>query len=302
MPVTATPLHPLFAAEISGVDMREDIGRDDLAELIRLVGIHGVAVVPHATPLSNEAHIAFSRRLGPVEGRQVLKMSGAKGQRIAHHEIIDQSNLDEHGEIFGDDDRRLMFKRANRLWHTDMSFHPNRATYSLLSAHIVPSEGAETEFADMRAAYDALPEALKTDIEGLVGEHSYWHSRVLGGGPEPTEEERRSRPPARHPLVHVHPGSGRKALYLASHISLIVGRPVDEGRSLVQELTERATRPEFVYRHRWRSGEVVIWDNLCTMHRATPFADTEVPRDLRRTTCREHAVPAESAINRDGSL
>lgn len=294
MTLTATPLHPLFAAEISGLDMRERIGAGDLEDLIRMLGIYGVCVVPHETPLSNEEHIAFSALLGPIERKPVLTVSGNKGQRIAHHEIIDQSNLDEDGEIYRDDDRRLMFKRANRLWHTDMSFHPNRATYSLLSAHIVPAEGAETEFADMRAAYEALPERLKADIEGLEAEHSYWHSRVLGGGPEPTEDERRSRPPARHRLVHVHPGSNRKALYLASHITHIVGRPHKEGRALLRDLVAVATRPAFVYRHRWRPGEVVIWDNLCTMHRATPFDDTRVPRDLRRTTCRERAVASEA--------
>jgi alpha-ketoglutarate-dependent 2,4-dichlorophenoxyacetate dioxygenase len=171
-----------------------------------------------------------------------------------------------------------------------MSFHPVRATYSLLSAHRIPATGADTEFADMRAAYDALPESTKEKIDGLVAEHSYYYSRVVGGGPEPTDEERRARPPAQHRLVHEH--RGRKTLYLASHASHIVGWPVDEGRALLRELT----RPEFVYRHRWRVGDVVVWDNLCTMHRATPFEDQRYKRDMRRTTVREGTAQLEAVL------
>ncbi len=146
--------------------------------------------------------------------RTTRKVAGTDA-RVPYAEIVDQSNLDEVGEIYADDDRRLAYKRANRLWHTDMSFYEVRATYSLLAAHAVPPEGADTEFVDMRAAYDALSEPRKAQVEGLVVEHSYWHSRVLGGGPEPTAEERATRPPARHGLTHIHAPSGRRALYLA---------------------------------------------------------------------------------------
>lgn len=293
MPLTAAPLHPLFAAEISGVDLGAKIDPSFFQEIRSALDEYAVCVVRHDTPLSNEAHIGFSERLGPIERGSILTVSGAKGRRIPHHEIIDQSNLDENGEIYREDDRRIMFKRANRLWHTDLSFHPVRATYSLLSAHIVPPGGADTEFADMRAVYEALPEPMKSKIEGLVAEHSYWHSRVLGGGPEPTAEERRSRPPAAHSLVHVHAGSGRRALYIASHATHILGWPAEEGQTLLRELTEFATQPQFIYRHVWRVGDVVIWNNLCTLHRATPFEDTRFPRDMRRTTCRERAVSHE---------
>ncbi len=291
MALTATPLHPLFAAEISGIDLGGRIDDGTFGDLKQAMDEFGVCVVHHATPLSDEQHIAVSERFGPIERGEILKVAGKSGLRIRHHEIIDQSNMDENGDIFVEDDRRLMFKRANRLWHTDLSFHPIRATISLLSGHIVPPGGADTEFADMRAAYDALPGTLKSEIEGLEAEHSYWHSRVLGGGPEPTEDERRSRPPAVHKLVHIHEGSNRKALYIASHVSRIVGRPVEEGRALIQELMAFATRPEFIYRHKWRVGDVVIWDNLCTLHRATAFEDTTHRRDMRRTTCREAEVP-----------
>ena len=290
MPLVAEPLHPLFAAELSGIDLRRSFEPADIDELIRAMDRHAVCVVRHDTPLSNEAHIAFSALLGPIERRPVLTIAGGNEPRIPHYEIIDQSNLDEHGDIFEGGDRRLAFKRANRLWHTDISFHPVRATYSLLSAHVVPAGEADTEFTDMRAAYDALPETMKSRIEGLAAEHSYWYSRVLGGGPEPTEEERKSRPPAQHALVHVHPTSKRTSLYLASHASHIVDWPVEAGRALLAELMDFATQPQFVFRHKWRVGDVVIWDNICTMHRATPFDDTTQRRDLRRTTCRERSV------------
>ncbi len=291
MTLSITPLHEHFAARLSGVALSADINPGELAEIKAALAQYAVCVVGHDQPLSDAEHIAFSALLGPIERSQILKVSGSPDEmRIAHHEIIDQSNMDETGEIYADDDRRLAFKRANRLWHTDMSFPPNRATWSLLSAHIVPPDGAPTEFSDMRAVYDALPDDLKTRLDGLEAEHSYWHSRVLGGGPEPTDEERASRPPARHKLVHIHQPSGRKALYIASHATHIMGWPRDEGRALLAELMDFATRPEFVHSHDWRVGEVVIWDNLCTIHRATEFDDRQYRRDMRRTTCREEAV------------
>ena len=288
MTLVAHRLHALFAAELRGIDLRD---LADVSDLLLAMDEHAVCVVRHQVPLTDAEHIAFSLKLGPIEDRPVLVTSGVGvGMRVPHHEIIDQSNLDETGAIYRDGDRRLGFKRANRLWHTDMSFHPVRATYSLLSAHVVPPVPADTEFADMRAVYDSLSKAMKARLDGLVAEHSYWHSRVLGGGPEPTAEERRSRPAARHKLVHAHPHTGRKVLYLASHIAHIQGWPDDETRALLDELMAFATRPQFVFAQRWRVGDVVIWDNLATMHRASPFDDRTYVRDLRRTTCRERAV------------
>jgi len=293
MALTVRPLHPLLAAELGGIDLR-DLSDAGVAELVSAMDKYAVGVVPHDVPLSDEEHIAFSCRLGPVEARPVLTIAASGENRIPHFEIIDQSNLDETGGIYAEDDRRLAFKRANRLWHTDISFHPIRATYSLLSAHELPADGGPpTEFADMRAAYDALPDTMKTRLEGLEADHSYWYSRVVGGGPPPTEEELKSRPPARHKLVHER--AGRNSLYLASHASGIVGWPEDEGRALLDELLAFATQPEFVYAHYWRVGEVVIWDNLATMHRARPFDDRNQVRDVRRTTCREAMPEAVSA-------
>lgn len=288
MRLQAKKLHPLFAAEIAGLDMRHDTNAGTVAALIAALNDYAVCVVPHETPLSNDEHIAFSGLLGPMERNKVPKIAGT-GIRVPHSEIVDQSNLDGDGEIYPDDDRRLMYKRANRLWHTDMSFYEIRATWSLLSAHVVPPEGGDTDIADMRAVYDDLSQTMKARLDGLVAEHNYWHSRALGGGPEPSAAERATRPPARHRLVHVHPGSGRKVLYIASHVSGIVGWPDDEAKDLLAELMEIATRPQYVYSHVWSVGEVLIWDNLATMHRATPFDDQRYRRDMRRTTCRERA-------------
>ncbi len=289
MSLTFKPLHSHYAARVTGLDMRRPVSPDMLAEFVAAMNTYAVCAVGHDEPPTNEQHIAFSSQLGPLERGKSPKIAGT-GQRVPYPEIIDQSNMDEFGEIYDEADRRLAYKRANRLWHTDMSFYAVRATYSLLSGHEVPPSGAETEFTDMRAAYDALPAAKKTALEGLVVEHCYWHSRVLGGGPESTPEERASRPPARHPLVHVHAGSGRKALYLASHASAIVGWPQEKGRALLQELMDHATEPRFVYAHTWRRGDVLVWDNLATMHRATPFDDQQFKRDMRRTTCRERSL------------
>jgi alpha-ketoglutarate-dependent 2,4-dichlorophenoxyacetate dioxygenase len=286
MTISARPLHPLFAAELSGIDLRDAADPAALAGFVAAMNRYAVCVVHHDRPLTDAEHIAFSARLGPMERGAAPKVAGTD-RRVPHPEIIDQSNLDEFGEIYDDADRRMIYKRANRQWHTDMSFYPVRATWSLLSAHLVPPAGADTELADMRAAYDALPAATKARIEGLTALHSYWHSRKTGGGPDPTEAERRTRPPVRWPLVHVHPGSGRKALYIASHIERIEGLDEAGSRALLAELMDHATRPEFVFAHRWRAGDVLIWDNLCTMHRATPFDDRRYRRDMRRTTVRE---------------
>lgn len=289
MALSIEPLHPLYAARLSGVDIRRPVDSATIGEVKRAMAKYAVCVIGHDEPPSNEQHIAFSAQLGPLERGKSPKIAGTDA-RVPYPEIVDQSNLDEVGEIYADDDRRLAYKRANRLWHTDMSFYEVRATYSLLAGHAVPPAGADTEFTDMRAAWEALPQPRQTEIEDLVVEHSYWYSRVQGGGPEPTDEERASRPPARHRMVHVHEPSGRKALYLASHAQDIVGWPREKARALIEELMAFAVEPRFVFAHKWRRGDVLIWDNLATMHRATPFDDRTFRRDMRRTTCRERAL------------
>ena len=290
MTLAVEPLHPVFAARVTGLDLTRPLNPSEVREVAGLMDRYAVCVYPNAVPLTNDQHIAFSRYLGPMQRGHILTVTGRRDRLGPWPELVDVSNLDADGKIRPADSRDRLFNNANRLWHTDMSFHPNRATYSLLNGHVVPAADGDTEFADERAAYDALPEAMKRKIEGLVASHSIWYSRVLSGYPEPTEEEIASRPPAEHKIAQVHPSSGRKTLYLASHASHIVGMPVEEGRALLKELIDFATQRRFVYRHKWTRGDIVIWDNRCVMHRATPFEDMVQIRDMRRTTCRENAI------------
>jgi alpha-ketoglutarate-dependent 2,4-dichlorophenoxyacetate dioxygenase len=284
--VNVEQLHPTFAARVTGIDLREPLDAASVAEIVAAMDRYAVCVFPHPEPLTNEAHIAFSRHLGPMQPTPILKVTGEVKlhDRVPYPEIINVSNLDENGNIYPDTHRKTMFRRADQQWHADVTFNENRATYSALSARIVPP-GADTQYADMRAAYAALPPSMKEKIADLVAEHSVWYSKQRVGFPEPTEEELRSAPPARHPLVHVR--AGQTSLYVASHASHIIGMPVDEGRALLAELTAFATQPQFVHSHAWTVGDVVIWDNLAVMHRAPDYADLNVPRELRRTTMRE---------------
>lgn len=284
---TQNPGRPPFcAAELSGVRIL-DI---DIGEFRRTMDRHAVCVIRNDRPVTDAEHVAFSRRLGPLLPMKMLTMVGKSKSRFAHPEIIDIGNIDAAGRLLPEDDRRRAYNRGNLLWHTDASYDQARGVYSLLSCHSIPPGGADTEFADMRAAYEALPKKRQEQIEPLVVEHSVWHSRALAGMTDVSEEEKATRPPARHRLVHTHPGSGRKVLYLASHASQVLGMPLEEGRALLRELIEFATRPQFVYRHKWRIGDLLVWDNQQTMHRGTPFDDTKYPRDMRRTTVIEEAA------------
>jgi alpha-ketoglutarate-dependent 2,4-dichlorophenoxyacetate dioxygenase len=279
-------LHPLFAAEMTGVDLSREIDAEAERAIARAMDEYAVLVVPDQH-LDDEHQIAFARRYGPLEVAPPVRGKhgdAATGARIQHKEIFDVSNLDQEGNILALDDQRRAYRDGNQLWHTDSSFRQKSATWSLLHARVIPPGGGDTDFADTRAAYEALPDAMKAKLDGLIAEHSIWHSRAQLGGYTPTEEERKARPPAHHPVVRRHPGSGRKALYIASHASHIVGWPIDEGRALLRELLEFATQPRFVHTHKWRLGDLVIWDNRCTLHRATPFESRTHVRDMRRTT------------------
>jgi alpha-ketoglutarate-dependent 2,4-dichlorophenoxyacetate dioxygenase len=185
-----------------------------------------------------------------------------------------------------------MYSLGNRLWHTDASFQNPPARYSMLSAKSVPDADGETEYADMRAAYDALPASLQSQIAGLSAFHSIIYSRQTIGFTEFSDAERAEFPGAEQPLVRVHPGSHRQSVYIASHASHVVGWPVPDGRLLLRELMALATLPQFVYRHRWQVGDFVIWDNRCTMHRGLPFDETTQFRDLRRVTTLDVPAPA----------
>jgi alpha-ketoglutarate-dependent 2,4-dichlorophenoxyacetate dioxygenase len=279
----ARPLHPLFAGELSGVDVRalDDRGLDEIRALMDRFAV----LVVREQPFTDDEQAAFAKRLGGGElvtkvGRSVIDPN----KRLKHEALTDISNLDENDRIMDPADRRRMYSLGNRLWHSDSSFQSPPARYSMLSAKEVPSAGGETEYADMRAAYDAFPDALKTQIEDLRAFHSIIYSRSTIGFTEFSDAERAQFPGAEQPLVRVHPGSHRKSVYVASHASHVIGWPVPDGRILLRELLALATLPQFVYRHTWRVGDFVIWDNRCTMHRGLAFDETRERRDLRRVT------------------
>jgi len=281
MGIRVTPLHPHLGAEVTGIDLARPLAPDDFAEIERAFHRHAVLVFS-GQPLTDDQQIAFSRRFGPLETSP--EYAGSKKSRLGRPEVADISNLDPEGRVMTAADQRLLFNRGNQLWHTDSSFKHVPARCSLLSAREIPPAGGETEFADMRAAYDALPEEKKRALDGLVVEHSIFRSRSLIGFTEFNEEIQRELPPVRQLLVRRHPGSGRKTLYLASHASHIIGSPVEEGRKLIEELIAFATEPRFVYQHRWSVGDLVMWDDRCTMHRGRPYDDTRYRRDMHRTT------------------
>jgi alpha-ketoglutarate-dependent 2,4-dichlorophenoxyacetate dioxygenase len=232
--------------------------------------------------LSGEEQLAFAQRFdGKLHAKTGASVLGRN--RLGDEALTDISNVDEAGGLLSAGDRRRMYALGNRLWHTDASFEDPPGRYSMLHAKVVPPVAADTEFADLRAAYDALEDAMKARIAGLRAHHSIAYSRATLGF-EFSREEQDRLPGAVHPLVRVNPRTGRKSLYLASHASRIEGWPVPEGRLLLRELTEHATERRFVYRHAWRVGDLVIWDNLATMHRGVAFDDTVHRRELRRVT------------------
>jgi len=274
-------LHPHFVAEVSPVDLK---GVHDAETLERIrAGMDEFAVLVFRDQIWSDAeHLDFAQRLdGALHTK--LGISALQKNRLGNEALGDISNLDENGEILKSDNRRRMYGLGNRLWHTDASFQDPPGRYSMLSAKVVPPVAADTEYADMRAAYDALPDEEKARLEGLRVHHSIAYSRQTLGF-EFSESEQDALRGAVQPLVRTIPRSKRRSLYLASHASRIVDWPVPEGRLLLRDLIEHATQPEFVYRHRWRVGDLVIWDNRATMHRARPFDDARYRRELRRVT------------------
>jgi alpha-ketoglutarate-dependent 2,4-dichlorophenoxyacetate dioxygenase len=284
MALNIRPLHLTFGSEVSGADLGRPIGPELRAEIIAAMDRYGVCVY-RSTGLTDEGHVAFSGIFGEL--MQAPRMGGAK-VRMPLPELFDAGNLNTEGEINTDEMLRT-HKRGDRQWHTDTSFLQERSSYSLLLAHEVPEVGGDTEFADMRAAYAALPQAMKDRIEDLTAEHSIWYSRMTSGYPFTEEDIAARGPAARHRIVQTHEGSGLRTLYIASHAMGIVGMPRDDGRALLRELMDFATQPQFVLRVAWAPGDLVIWDNRCTMHRATEFDDIALRRDMRRTTVRDAA-------------
>ena len=277
------PLGPLFAAEASGVDLRKPLNLAAVRAIEGAMDRYAVLVF-HNQPLSEGEQIAFARSFGPLNAG-LRKATGAS-TRFKYDEIIDISNVAQDGEVLARDDAKLVGAIANQLWHSDSSFQDAPIAYSMLSAVVVPAKGGETEFADLRAAYSALPGKVKREIEGLVARHSAFHSRFLLGDVRYTAEQLKVFPSVDWPLVRVHPGSKRKVLFVGAHCTEILGMTVPEGRMFLADLIEHATQREFVHRHRWRPGDLVMWDNRCVLHRGRRY-DLSQRRDLRRTTTEE---------------
>jgi len=275
--LTVTRLTPHVAARIEGVDLTRPVDDATFAEIRAAFEEHSVLVF-HDQPLDDEQQIAFSRRFGPLEVTRSI--NPAAGTPFAR-----QSNLDiRTGDIIPPDDRRMVYQLANMLWHSDSSFKPVPSLCSLLSGRIVPPEGGATEFASARAAYPSLPEDLKRRAEGAVAVHDFAWSRDQVRPGFFTDRERAEFPPVQHPVVRTNPVNGRRSLFLGAHASHLVGVPVGEGRAFLAALLAHVTRPEFCYRHDWRRGDLVVWDNRCVLHRATPYDTVRHRRLMQRTT------------------
>ena len=274
------PARPTFIGEVSGIDLTRRLTEEEVSAIHAGMDRFGVLVF-HDQHFEDEQQIAFSRQLGTLEEATGDIMS-EKDRRLSM-DLNDISNLDKNGELLPRDDRRRLFGLGNLLWHSDSSFKEVPAKYSMLSARKIPLAGGNTEFADMRAAYDALDDATKTEVHDLICLHSQIFSRGVLGFDDFTDAERAKWAPVRQRLVRRHPNTGRLSLYLASHAGGIEGWPMPEARSFLRDLNEHATQRQFVYAHVWRPSDLVMWDNRVTMHRARRYDPKEV-RDMRRTT------------------
>ncbi len=290
MPMTISELTPGFVGEVSGLDITQKLTGAEAAALE--AGMDRFAVlVYHDQRFTDAQQKAFSVNFGPLEQTAGGNVTRPEDRRL-DPEMADVSNLGTDHRPLARDDRRRLFNLGNQLWHSDSSFRAVPAKYSLLSARTVVDTGGNTEFADMRRAYDTLDSATKAQIEDLVCEHSLLYSRGTLGFTELSEDEKRMFRPVRQRLVRTHPVTGRKSLYLSSHIGTIVGWPMPEARAFIRDLTEHATQPRFTYAHKWRQYDLVMWDNRSTMHRVRRFDETQV-RDMRRTTVAGDSVTVE---------
>ena len=280
MTVSVRQLHPLFVGEVGGVDLRRPMTPTEVEAITQAINQHGILVF-HGQSIDDAQQQAFSRNFGDLETTVRAYRTDFVPRLDVH--MADISNLDQNNKVLPPNDRRRLNALGNRLWHSDSSFKRVPARFSLLSARIIPSWGGETQFADMRAAWDALPDRMKARLEGLICEHTQIFSRGRIGFTDWSKEELEKMAPVPQVLVRTHPGSGRKSLYLSSHAGRIRGMEEPEARMLLMDLTEFATQPQFVYTHSWAVGDLVMWDNRCTMHRAREYDETEV-RDMHRTT------------------
>jgi alpha-ketoglutarate-dependent 2,4-dichlorophenoxyacetate dioxygenase len=290
MAISIRQIHPVFVGEVSGIDLREPLSTGEVAAIEEAMDRYAVLIF-HDQDITDEQQIAFTRNFGEIENSAGGTVTKPHEKRLSHL-MNDVSNLGQDHRPMARDDRRRLFNLGNQLWHSDSSFRAVPAKYSILSGRIVVDKGGNTEFADMRAAYDALSDEMKAAVEPLVCEHSLMYSRGLLGFTDLSDEERAMFRPVRQSLVRIHPKNGRKSLYLASHAGTIVGWPMPEARAFLRDLNEEATRPENVYVHKWRQFDLVMWDNRQTMHRVRRFDETKV-RDMRRTTVAGAAPTAQ---------
>jgi alpha-ketoglutarate-dependent 2,4-dichlorophenoxyacetate dioxygenase len=286
------PVHTDFVGEVSDIDLSAHLSCAEVAGIEAGMDRYAVLVFRNQ-PLTDEQQCSYSRNFGELEATLIGQMSKPSERRLGPVEMGDISNLTADGKLRERDDSRRMYALGNRLWHSDASFRATGAGYSLLSARVVPGYGGNTEFADMRAAYDALDASTKAEIEDLVTEHSIAFSRGVLGFDDYGEGNADKVRPVRHRLVRTHPVTGRKSLYLSAHIGTIVGWPVPEALAFVRDLTEHATQPQFTHAHQWRVNDLVMWDNRTTMHRARRFHDLKEVRDLRRTSIKGVGMTAE---------
>jgi alpha-ketoglutarate-dependent 2,4-dichlorophenoxyacetate dioxygenase len=282
MAIQIKPIKRLIGGEIDGVDLRRPLSDDDIAAIHAGMDKYAVLIF-HGQQMDNVEHLEFTKLLGQLQPNVDTNVTKVEDRRLSV-DFSDVSNIGKNHEILERDSRRRMFSLGNRLWHSDQSYRAIPAKYSMLYGHVVPPVGGNTEFAHMGAAYDALDDNTKAEIEDLVCEHSLLNSRAQIGFTDYSEDELPKFKPVLQRLVRHHPAMDRKSLYLASHIGAIVGWPRPEAMVFIRDLMEHATQPEFVYSHRWRQGDLVIWDNPQTMHRVRRFDDLKHKRDMRRTT------------------
>ena len=289
MTIAIRQIHPVFVGEVSGVDLTKPLAPDEVAAIEAGMDRYAVLVF-HDQKITDEQQMAFSKNFGPLEDARGGNITKPEDKRLATG-MNDVSNLGRDGQPLARESRVRLFNLGNMLWHSDSSFRPIPAKYSLLSARVVNPTGGNTEFADMRAAYDTLDAPTKALIEDLICEHSLMYSRGSLGMFDYSDEEQAMFRPVRQRLVRTHPVSGRRSLYLSSHAGAIVGMPTPEARILLRDLTEHATQPKFVYVHHWRVGDLVMWDNRQMMHRVRRYDESQ-PRDMRRTTVAGDAATA----------
>lgn len=280
MSLQLKPLHPVFVAQASGIDLTQPLLPAQVREINAAMNQYAV-LVWRGQPLTARQQIDFAKSFGPLDIG--LKRVFKRPERLDDERLIDISNVDAQGNVARRDSQKNLSNFANQLWHSDSSFMNPRGAYSMLHSVVKPSWGGNTEFADLRHAWDTLDERTRRDIQDLKAEHYALHTRLLLGDDAYTDEQKKEIPPAVWPLVDTHPGSGRKVLFVGVHARQIIGWPTAEGRMMLLDLLEHATRRENVYTHEWQVGDLVIWDNRCTLHRGRRY-DVAERRELRRTT------------------